>query len=257
MTSGYYVYGLTRADKDVDFGCIGLQHDGQPGRVFTVRVDSVATVVSQFALPAAGGSPAREKVLPLFRNMRPYHDVLCEVMKTTTIAPMRFGHLAASREAIEKAVLDNRDHIEDLLARIDGAVEMDLQVKWGVDNVFAHFVETDPELRDVRDRVFGASAAPSFEDRIAVGEIFAEKIAAHRDEQRARVEERLRSCCRELRALAPRSEELVVALACLVDRASVPAFLERVQEVAAEFPPAYVFEYSGPLPPFNFVEPDL
>lgn len=256
MTSGFYVYGLTRADQDIDFGRIGLERGGEPSRVFTVRVDSVATVVSELELPAAESS-AGEKVLPLFANLRPYHNVLCEVMKTTTIAPMRFGHVATSKEAIEKAVLDNRARIEELLGRIDGKVEMDLQLTWAIDNVFAHMAEMDPELRELRDQVFGPSAAPSFEDRLALGEVFAERMTAHREEQRTRVEERLRSCCHEIAARTPSSEQIVVELAFLVDRQGLGEFVQRVHEVAAEFPAEYVFDYSGPWAPFNFVDPGV
>src|SRR5919198_368191 len=102
MSSGYYVYGLIRADHDVDFGCIGLEYDGEPGRVFTLRVDSVAAVVSKFELPSPGDFATRASVLPLLTNMKPHHDVIREVMKTTTIAPMTFGQVAEGEEEIKK-----------------------------------------------------------------------------------------------------------------------------------------------------------
>ena len=79
-TTGRYLYGLIRTAKDRDFGCIGLEHEGKPARVYTARVDSVAAVVSEYG--------AREKVLPLRRNLDPHHRVIREVMKAATIAPM-------------------------------------------------------------------------------------------------------------------------------------------------------------------------
>jgi hypothetical protein len=90
--TGRYLYGLIRTKDDVDYGAIGLAHEGSPGRVHTVLVDSMGAVVSDFA---SGG-----RLLPLRRNLEPHNQVIREVMKGTTVIPMTFGHVARSDEAI-------------------------------------------------------------------------------------------------------------------------------------------------------------
>ena len=60
-STGRYLYGLIRSDEAVEFGAIGLAHDGGPGRVRTVLVDSMGAVVSDFTL---GG-----RLLPLRKNL--------------------------------------------------------------------------------------------------------------------------------------------------------------------------------------------
>jgi len=47
-------------------------------------------------------------------------------------------------------------------------------------------------------------------------------------------------------------QKIVVDLAALVDREGLEAFEERVHQVAAEFPPEYIFDYGGPWAPFSF-----
>jgi len=99
-STGRYLYGLIRATGNTEFGCIGLEHNGEPGRVYTLLAGSVAAVVSEF-------SP-REKILPLRKNLDPHHKVIREVMKTMTIVPMTFGHVAKSDMEITKALQRNR-----------------------------------------------------------------------------------------------------------------------------------------------------
>ena len=48
-SAGRYLYGLIRAGEDLDLGCIGLEHAGKPARVYTLRVESLAAVVSEYA----------------------------------------------------------------------------------------------------------------------------------------------------------------------------------------------------------------
>lgn len=248
-STGRYLYGLIRATEDMDFGCMGLEHDGTPARVYTLRVESLAAVVSEFS--------TRQKVLPLRKNLDPHHKVIREVMKTMTIVPMKFGHVAKNEQEIAKALRRNRDGIRAQLDQVDGKVEMGLKVKWDVDNIFEYLVGVDPELQAYRDQIFGRSSAPSQAEKIELGRMFEERLNREREEQTERVSEMFRPCCSDVKVNPPKNEKMVMDLAFLVDRAGLKPFEERVYQVAGTFPAQYVFDYTGPWAPFNFVELDL
>ncbi|MDD5309174.1 MAG: GvpL/GvpF family gas vesicle protein [Deltaproteobacteria bacterium] len=247
--TGRYLYGLIRSENDRDFGCIGLTHEGKPGRVYTVRVGSVAAVVSEYG--------AREKVLPLRKNLDPHHQVIREVMKGATIVPMTFGHVAKGEDEVLKALRRNRDDIQTELDRVDGKVEMTLKVKWDVDNIFEYFVSTDEELATFRDQIFGRSQAPSQAEKIELGRMFEERLGTEREEQTERVVEAFQSCFSEFKVSPVKNEKSVMDVAFLVDRERQKVFEERVYQVAGTFPAQYLFDFSGPWAPFNFVELDL
>ncbi|MBI4577988.1 MAG: GvpL/GvpF family gas vesicle protein [Planctomycetes bacterium] len=230
----------------MDFGCIGLEHDGRPGRVYTLRVESLGAVVSEFA--------GREKVLPLRRNLDPHHRVIREVMKTTTIVPMTFGHVARSRNDVAKTLRSNREAIGAQLDRVDGKVEMDLKVNWDVDNIFEYFVGADAELRAYRDQVFGRSCAPSKAEKIELGRTFEERRNREREEQTDRVTEVFHPCTSDMKVNPPKGEKVVMDLAFLVDRGGLKPFEECVYQVAGTFSTQYLFDYSGPWAPFAFVD---
>src|SRR5947209_5277273 len=158
---GRYLYGLIRAADAVELGNVGLEYDGQPARVYTLSVGSLGAVVSE--------QSARQKILPLRKHLDPHHKVIREIMKTATIIPMTFGHVAKSEAEITQTLQRNRETIEAQLDRLDGKVEMGLKVKWDVDNIFEHLVESDPELRAARDQMFGRSSAPSQAEEIDLG----------------------------------------------------------------------------------------
>lgn len=248
-STGRYLYGLIRATEDHDFGPIGLPHDDAPGRVFTVRVDALAAVVSEL--------PAKQKILPLRKNLDPHHKVIREVMKTATIIPMTFGHVAKSEAEIKKALRRNREGIEAQLDRLAGKVEMSVKVKWDVDNIFEYFTSIDPDLRAYRDQLFGRSTAPSQNEKLELGRMFEERRSQEREEQLERVTAMFRRCACDVKVNPSRSDAIVMDLAFLVARDHVPAFEECVYEVAGTFPAQYVFDYSGPWAPFNFVDLDL
>jgi hypothetical protein len=250
MTStGRYLYGLIRAGEDLDLGCIGLEHAGKPARVYTLRVESLAAVVSEYA--------TGQRVLPLRKNLDPHNKVIREVMRIATIVPMTFGHVARSEGEIARTLRRNRDEIQAQLDRVDGKVEMGLEVRWDVDNIFEYFVGIDPRLAAMRDQLFGRSGAPSRAEKIDLGSLFEERLRRERAEQTDRVLETLRSCASDVKVNPPKGEKVVMELAFLVDRGGLGPFDERVHEVAGTFPAHYTFDYRGPWAPFDFVELDL
>jgi Gas vesicle synthesis protein GvpL/GvpF len=248
-STGRYLYGLIRATEDVEFGALGLEHDGQRGRVYTLRDGSIAAVVSEFS--------TKGKILPLRKNLDPHHKVIREVMKTTTIVPMTFGHVARSEQEVTKALRKNRETIEAQLDHVDGKVEMDLKVKWDVDNIFEYLLGVDPELAAFRDQIYRRSSAPAHAELIELGQMFEARLNRQREEQTDRVVDAFRRCTSDLKVTPPKHEKAVVNLACLVDRRELKPFEDRVYQVAEAFPAQYTFDFNGPWAPFNFVELDL
>ncbi|MBI3071351.1 MAG: GvpL/GvpF family gas vesicle protein [Deltaproteobacteria bacterium] len=246
---GRYLYGLARTDKDLDFGAIGLEFAGAPGRVHTVRVDSVAAVVSPFA--------GTDKVMPLRKNLEPHHRVIREVMKTVTIAPLAFGHVAKSEDAVLSTLRRNRDNIRDGLDRVDGMVELSLKVKWDVDNIFEYFVGLDSDLAAYRDEIFGRAYAPGQPEKLELGRMFEQRLTHEREVDTDRVVEAFGPACSDVKVNPPKNEKSVMDLAFLVPRDGVAAFEECLSEVASGFPAQYTFDFGGPWAPFNFVEIDL
>jgi hypothetical protein len=248
-TTGRYLYGLIRAKEDVDFGAIGLEHDGGRAPVHTLLVDSMGAVVSDF-------SP-KERLLPLRKNLEPHNQVLREVMRSTTVVPMTFGHVARSEEDIKKMLRRHRAAIGAQLDRVAGTVEMGLKVKWDVDSIYDYIVGVDPELAALRDQVFGRSSAPTANEKMELGKLFENRLNREREEQTEKVIELFKGHVRESRSSPPKDEKMVMDLSFLVDRDAQKAFEERVYEVAGAFPAEYVFDYSGPWAPFHFVDLDL
>jgi hypothetical protein len=249
LTPGRYVYGIVRTTEDKDYGCIGLERTDGPERVFTVRVQACAAVVSEYE--------AEGPVLLLRNNLDAHQRVIREVMKQITIIPMTFGHVARNEDEVVLLLRRNRDEISLELDRLDGKVEMSLKVKWDVDNIFEYFLASDRDLAARSDQVFGRAHAPSEAEKIELGKRFEELLKREREKQTDRVVEAFRPCCSDVAVNSLKNEKSVMDLAFLVDRERTRDFEARVNQVAGTFPAQYLFDYGGPWAPFNFAELDL
>lgn len=261
--TGRYLYGLiglqdhtekgaeatTGDEPAIEFGAIGLEVDGKPGRVFVLRAGDVGAVVSEF--------PVKEKLLPLRRHLEPHNRVIRHVMESHTIIPMAFGHVAKNEAELQKRLKKNRKDILTELKRLDDKVEMTLRVGWDVTNIFDYFVRHNSELAAYRDQVFGKPAGPDREEKIELGRMFEQRLAAERERNFERVAEAFKPVVAEVKSNPPKSEKMVMDAAFLVERKQVKRFEEMVYLVAGQYPGEYTFDFNGPWAPFNFVQLDL
>jgi len=248
-SNSLYVYGFVRGADIPEVGEAGLGQDGRATRVFPVNAGRVAAMVSVYG--------SERRVLPLRRNLEPHHRVVSELTRATTVVPVAFGHVVTGEKELKSFLRANADAICAELDRLQGKVEMGVRVRWDVENIFRHIVEGDPELAASRDQVFAAGAKASPAEKLELGRMFEERLQAARATLTERVLESLSGAAAQVRSNPPTTEETVADLAFLVDRDAQERFEDRVGEMAALWPPEYVFQCTGPWAPFNFVEAQL
>jgi len=226
------------------YGPVGI--DG--GEVYAISGSGLAAVVSDV--------PNR-RIRPERRHLSAHQEVLKRLMEEDTVLPMSFGMIADSPQAVREILSKNRDTLTEQLQRLAGKVEMGLRVVWDVPNIFEYFVNTHPELRAARDRLFGAHREPTLEEKIEMGRMFERIQTEDREAHAGAVEEVLAPRCFEIRRNPPRHEREVMHLACLVGRAARAEFEAGVFEAARRFDDSFAFDYNGPWAPHNFIEIDL
>ena len=196
-------------------------------------------------------------------NMMTHTKVLEEVMQELTILPVRFGTVGPSAEAIQEQVLSRRyDEFLDLVAEMEGKVELCLKVIWPENVIFTEIVkESSSAMRRLRDKLKGRSAEETHFERIRLGEM----IEAAMDKKRDEDAEKLLA---PLRPLIPKEQvnykdriqlnrllldRMVINAAFLVAKDRQAEFDEAVGQVKTELKDRMLFKYMGPVPPYNFV----
>ena len=245
VKAGRYIYAIVDAlEATGSYGPIGIEG----GEVYAVPEGQVAAVVSNVP---------DEKIRPERRHLAAHHNVEKRLMERGTPLPVSFGMIADGPEALRTILATNQAAFVDQLRRVSGRVEMSLRVVWDVPNIFEYFVRTHPELRRLRDQLFGGGREPSEDDKIELGRLFDRMLNEDRADHTQGVVEALAPLCVEMKENPPRTEREVVHLACLVPRDGQERFEQGVFEAAKRFNDDYSFDFNGPWPPYNFVDVSL
>jgi hypothetical protein len=239
-TLGRYFYGVIFADADRDFGPIGLNGE----RVYTVLHHDIAAVVSPH--PATS-------IKPLRRNLAPFHHTLRCVSAQHTTIPAKFGQIAEEDEHVRRMLRSHYEPLKAELERLHAKGEIGVKVSWVVDNLSTYILESDEELRRLRDWLRSRGRPPSRQEQIELGGRVYDRLNARRQAMTQLVLRSLRQIAAESRLDDPSEDHIVTAAAFLVARQQRADFEEAVAKMAGLLGPEYAVKIDGPWPPFSFV----
>jgi hypothetical protein len=238
--AGKYVYCIIRADRPLRFGRIGIGN--QPTEVHTVNHRDLAAVVSDTPLEVY--DPTRENVLA--------HERVNEaVMRDRTVIPMSFGTVFKTAQDIEELLRSAYDAFRDVLIKMENKVEFGLKVLWEPGEIIAQIETQDENLRRLSQEINDRRGSTYFA-RMQYGRLVDNLLQECSAELLGEIFGALRGVAIASRTNKPIGDKMILNAAFLVDRRGEREFDNRVKEIGERHPELQI-RYTGPWPPYNFV----
>src|SRR5678815_1807551 len=238
---GKYVYCIIRLDKPKDFGSVGI---GGGQRVYTVHYRDLAAIVSD--TPLVIYDPTREHVLA--------HEFVNEtVMREFTVIPMSFGTVFRSEDDVTELLRSTYQAFSDVLDKMQDKIEFGLKVLWDREKVIANLERENDEIRRLKDEISRHTTTSTYFARMQLGRLIDSALEDMSARYVADIHEALKPVAVASRSNKPIGDRMILNAAFLVDRAQEQAFDERVKETSRKYEDVLSFKYSGPWPPYNFV----
>lgn len=239
-TRGKYVYCIVRSSEPLSFGPIGI--GAEPSEVHTVHHRSLAAVVSD--TPIEIYDPTRENVLA--------HERVNEtVMREHTVIPMSFGTVFKTAGDIVELLKSAYDAFDDVLTKMKDKLEFGLKVLWERDLVIRAIEEEDEDVRRLKEEISHQKGSTYFA-RMQYGRLIDAALDARSRQFVADIFTHLRDVSVASRANKPIGDKMLMNAAFLVSRDKEAAFDKRVKELGQRYD-SLIFKYTGPWPPYNFV----
>jgi hypothetical protein len=243
---GVYLYAIGPELPVQDLGAIGVEGS----EVYTIAEGPLRAVVSDV--------PFTRELRPERRHLAAHQAVVNAVLERSPVTlPVSFGTIADNENGVRELLRRHADQLSEQMERVKGMVQMNVRLSYAAQTpgVFEYLLnERRPDLRSLRDAIFGGGRTPTREEKIDFGQKIEAALNELRDELTQQIEQALSPRCSATKVLSPRSEQELVRLACLVAKDSTGAFDSAVQEAARSFDDRFVFEQSGPFPAYDFTE---
>jgi hypothetical protein len=237
---GRYVYCIIRAHNLLRFGAIGM--DDQWPDVYTINFRDMAAVVSDVQIAPLDST--RENVLA--------HERVNEtVMRDHTVIPMSFGTIFKTRDDILELLRSAYDAFADVLNKMQDKLEFGLKVVWDRDEIIRVIEQEDEDIHRLKREISSQKGSTYFA-RVQYGRLIDAALQARSDRYVTEFLQRLRNVSVASRVNKAIGDKMIMNAAFLVQRDQEQAFDQRIKEIASHFD-KLTFKYTGPWPPYNFV----
>jgi hypothetical protein len=237
---GKYVYCIIDSPDPLRFGPIGI--GAEPSEVYSVHYRNLAAVVSEAPLEVLDST--RENVLA--------HERVNEsVMREHTVIPMSFGTIFKTREDIVELLRSAAEAFGDVLNKMQNKLEFGLKVLWDRDQAIREVEGEDEDIGRLKKEISGQKG-PTYFARMQYGRLVDAALQARSERYVADILELLRDVSVASRINKPIGEKMIMNAAFLISRDQEAAFDAKVKSIAGKFD-KLTFKYTGPWPPYNFV----
>jgi hypothetical protein len=237
---GKYVYCVIDASDQLRFGPIGIGAD--PSEVYSVHFKNLAAVVSDAPLEVLDST--RENVLA--------HERVNEtVMREHTVIPMSFGTIFKTREDIVELLRSAAEAFGDVLNKMQNKLEFGLKVLWDRDQAIRELENEDEDIGRLKKEI-SSQKGPTYFARMQYGRLVDAALQARSERYVAEILDELRDVSVASRVNKPIGDKMIMNAAFLISRDREAAFDARVKSIASRFE-RLTFKYTGPWPPYNFV----
>jgi hypothetical protein len=237
---GKYVYCIIESGDPLRFGPVGVGAD--PSDVYTVHYKNLAAVVSDAPLEVLDST--RENVLA--------HERVNEtVMHEHTVIPMSFGTIFKTREDIVELLRSAAEAFGDVLNKMQNKLEFGLKVLWDRDQAVREVENDDEDISRLKKEISGQKG-PTYFARMQYGRLIDAALQSRSERYLADILEQLRDVSVASRINKPIGDKMIMNAAFLIARDQEAAFDAKVKQIATRFD-KLTFKYTGPWPPYNFV----
>ncbi|MFE5520928.1 GvpL/GvpF family gas vesicle protein [Streptomyces virginiae] len=236
-----YVYSIT--PKDHPRRLDGLHGVGsEPSPLRTVTAGPLCAVVSDID----------EAIRPKRRDLTAHQEVQERLMADGAVLPLQFGYIATDELSVRTALESDADGYLATLARLEGCAEYHVRASQADETpLLQQILEDLPEARELNERIRGGDRDPGLP--LALGEMIAHEVQARQETLAAGLTEALLPFSREHLARPPSASDFL-NLSLLVPDEHKGSLRTAEANIAREIGDDIDLRFSGPLPPYTFVQ---
>ncbi|THA75805.1 GvpL/GvpF family gas vesicle protein [Streptomyces sp. A0592] len=236
-----YVYSITAKEHPHRLdGAVGVGADPSPLR--TVTAGPLCAVVSDIA----------EEIRPKRRDLTAHQKVQEQLMADGVILPLQFGYIATDDLAVRQVLDSNAESYLGALKRLEGCAEYHLRVSQADEEpLLQQILQDSPEASDLNNRIRSGDQDPALP--LALGEMIAREVQVRQETLAAGLTEALTPFSREYLAHQSSGNDFL-NLSLLVPDESKEDLRTAEANLAREIGSGIELRFSGPLPPYSFVQ---
>lgn len=194
-------------------------------------------------------------------HTREHIGVICEVMKSCSVIPFKFGAIFNSEENIGKFIDEYAASLSENLNRVKGNEEWSVKIFCNHEVIDSQIEVLSEEVRGIEAQIKESTPGRAFILKRKRAELVTNEVervirgaGQHCFDSLERYSGQTHLCNLLPRELTERNDDMILNATYFVKEESVPEFLKTADNLLDEYKKiGFELEVTGPWPPFTFV----
>ncbi len=240
-----YIYGIIKTNGDK--GVLDISGLGRSNPVYLNGRKDLSCVLSEYS-GIEFSSMSKEEIL---RCLLTHQMVIEHIMKKHTVLPVKFGTILTTAGEVQQLLDQGHSQFVEALAWFHDKMELEVAATWDIKQVLKEIGSTG-EINQIKETIASMPQQRTIEQRIRLGQKVKASLDRRRDSYREQMINFLKPMAVDAQSNTLISDELVMNVAFLVEKASLEEFNSRLSELNDLFHNQINFRIIGPLPPYSF-----
>ncbi|MGM0875350.1 MAG: GvpL/GvpF family gas vesicle protein [Bacillota bacterium] len=220
-----------------------VQFENKQSQVYTVHYKDIAMVVTK--IPLKIYTPKKE-------NLLAHQTVISSVMKEHAVIPMNFGNIFKTEDDVIVLLKKLYPQFTQLFPQIENKIEVGLKVI-GKKEWLKNQLEKNSSIFKLKEEIQNKSKDAAFYDRIKLGELTRDYFFSLQEQIVSDVFTPLSQISVSAKQNDVVNERMLLNAAFLIESNKEIEFDKKVNECYQKWEDKVDFKYSGPWPPYNFI----
>jgi hypothetical protein len=239
--TGIYTFCSIETEENHTFGQVPFEN--KETLIYTIHYKDIAMVVAK--LPLKIYTPKKE-------NLLAHQTVVSSVMKQHPVIPISFGNVFKTEDDVKILLKKLYKQFKEIFPQITNKMEVGLKVI-GKKEWLKRELEKNTQINKLKNEIEKKPKDASFYDRIKLGELTRDYFISLQQKIAIEVFTPLSQLSVSAKENEPVNERMLLNAAFLIDRSKEAEFDEKVNECYQKWEDKVEFKYSGPWPPYNFI----
>ncbi|WP_332694799.1 GvpL/GvpF family gas vesicle protein [Halalkalibacter lacteus] len=238
---GVYTFCSIKKREPSTFGFV--QFENKQTQVYTVHYKDIAMVVAK--VPLKIYTPKKE-------NLLAHQTVVSSVMKEHAVIPISFGNVFKTEEDVKILLEKLYIQFNQLFPQIENKIEVGVKVI-GKKEWLKNEIEKNASIFHLKKEIKNKPKDAAFYDRIKLGDLTRNYFSSLQEQIVSDVFAPLSKLSVSSKQNDVLTERMLLNAAFLIDCHKETEFDQKVNECYQKWGDKVDFKYSGPWPPYNFI----
>lgn len=264
---GLYLYGICPSQKTKKLSNKDANEGVSGGKVFRIPYQDIEAIVSEVSLKEFGSEEIQRRAtedLEWIKNKALTHEKILETAMSNSggqIIPMKFGTIFRNRRGLTDSLKKSYLKFKNLLKNLRGKEERSVKIYLKSQLLENEIKKISPMIQKGLKEIKSLPAGRQYFLEEEINETVKREANKSANSYIALFSERLKRVAEEMKEnkllakeLAQRNDPMIFNGAFFVKKERIDRFQEEIRKLRAEYKKiGFIFESSGPWPPYNFV----